>query len=279
MKVGQRTIGLHLRIQNVLPDVAQLAQKLGITIFQSFVSIKGSGKRLIVDDQQIKQFIALKDNFDHIFFHASYKINPSSCTISHHYFLEREVKLVERLGSPFLILHPGFAVGCEQRLDGIDALARTLNVMQKKYSSITFILENVAHGNLCVGCDIQDFGILLSKIEYPERVKFCIDTVHAFCYGYDIRNKKDREQFIVLLQDTISIENIMVLHINDTLESLASKQDQHAVLGKGNIGQDVLRAFAMHTKLAHIPIILELPELSIKEYKDILMVVKAWHLS
>jgi len=278
MKAGKRIIGLHLRIQKVLPDVMQTAQKLGLVAFQSFVSINSSGKRLFVTKQHIQEFSNTIQKFDAVFFHGSYKINPSSCIISHHYILEREVKLVVKLGVPFLILHPGSAVGCSNEVGAIDALARTLNTMQKKYSSITFILENGAHGNPSIGCNIEDFAKILPKLDYPDRIKFCIDTAHAFCYGYDIRDEKIREAFIQLLEDTIGIQRIALLHINDTQEQLGSKHDQHEVLGKGVLGVDVLRAFALYPKLVHIPIILELPELSIQEYKDVITTVRAWHV-
>lgn len=274
----ERSIGIHIRIQETLSEVMFVAQQLNLEIFQSFISIKNSGKRLFVDKGHVQKFVSEKHNFDEIFFHGSYKINPSSCVISYHYVLEHEIQLTIELGIPNLILHPGSASNCKNADEAIDALARTLNSMQKKYPSITFILENGAHGNVSIGCDIQDFSKLLVKLNYPERIQFCIDTAHAFCYGYDIKEEKKREDFIQLLEAEIGIQRIRLLHINDTKEQLGSNRDEHAILGEGTIGLQALQAFVLHPKLIHIPIILELPALSLKKYRDILEIVRAWHL-
>ncbi|HML19249.1 MAG TPA: TIM barrel protein, partial [Candidatus Dependentiae bacterium] len=76
--------------------------------------------------------------------------------------------------------------------EGIDELARSLNYVMKYEREITIVLENTTHGNLSVGSDITDFKLLRAKLDYPERISFCIDTAHAYSYGYDLKEKTNR---------------------------------------------------------------------------------------
>src|SRR5437667_347320 len=80
---------------------------------------------------------------------------------------------------------------------------------------ITIVLENTCHGKLAVGSDILDFKVLLEKINKPERIGFCIDTAHAYSFGYDIADDQMQDDFIRLLESTIGIERIKLIHLND----------------------------------------------------------------
>ena len=162
------------------------------------------------------------------------------------------------------------------RLEGIDALAIALNHLFKQERDIILVLENSCHGNLAVGSDIIDFKLLLEKIDKPERINFCIDTAHAYSFGYNIADSAEQEKFIQLLDTTIGIDRIKLIHLNDTLEQLGSRIDRHAIIGEGVIGKDALYHFAMHPQLCHIPLLLELPELTIEEELVVLNKVREW---
>src|SRR5205814_3541741 len=133
-----------------------------------------------------------------------------------------------------------------------------------------FLLENTCHGNLAVGSDITDFKQVLEKIDKPERIGFCIDTAHAYSFGYKITDQQSQLDFIRLLDATLGLERIKLIHLNDSAESFSSRIDRHAVFGKGKIGFETLVQFAQQPLLQHIPIILEMPELALEEEKLIL---------
>ena len=88
----------------------------------------------------------------------------------------------------FLILfcHSGSAKGSTHYKEGVDILARALNILLKQEARIKVVLENTAHGKLTVGSDLTDFYELRQKLDNPERISFCVDTSHAYAYGYDI---------------------------------------------------------------------------------------------
>ena len=51
---------------------------------------------------------------------------------------------------------------------------------------------------------------------------------------------------------------------------------RHAIFGEGKIGKEALKRFILHPKIAHIPVIMELPVLSESRELAILDEVGSW---
>ncbi|BDC34355.1 hypothetical protein Noda2021_03130 [Candidatus Dependentiae bacterium Noda2021] len=127
-----------------------------------------------------------------------------------------------------------------------------------------------------MGGDLNDFKILLEQLERPEKLYFCLDTAHAYSYGYDISTDIEQERFIELVDKTMGLSQLALIHLNDTTEKKGSKIDRHAIPGKGNIGQESLKSFVNKKELAHLPLLLELPVLPLDEESAIVDIIKQW---
>jgi deoxyribonuclease-4 len=227
---------------------------------------------------EIQEFVRIRrEHFGNLYVHGSYWINLAGIAHNGYESFKKEVSLAKKLEFTHMVLHPGSANGAKELIEGIDALARILNVMAKKEEKITFVLENTAHGNMSVGSDIQNFYTLLTKLDKPECVSFCIDTAHAYAYGYDIVN--DLEGFIEFLDKTIGINAIQLIHLNDTNEKMGSRIDRHTMIGKGGIGLSALKRFVLHPKLIDIQLIVEPPILEDDEERLLLEMIKSWHVN
>lgn len=272
-----RNIGLHIRITGTLRDVLEKALRLQIPLFQCFLINQVSGDHVQPTDQEVAEFARLrKEHFATTYMHGSYWINLAGVHPMTKRAFNYELDLAKRLEFTHVIVHPGSAKGADDRLQGIDALARTLNTAFKHENSIRCMLENTAHGNMSVGGDLHDFGLLLEKLDHPEKVVFCVDTAHAYSYGYDIVDAAQREKFIDLLDETVGIDKVQLIHLNDTFEKLGSKMDRHQILGAGTIGLEPLKNFMMHPRLRHIPVLLELPVMSEEQEIEMLTMVRLW---
>ena len=115
-----------------------------------------------------------------------------------------------------MIVHPGSAKKASNKQKGIEIIARNLNAILKHESEVKIILENTAHAGLSIGGDLQDFLHLRERLEHPESIAFCIDTAHAYSYGYDISNAKGQQSFIDIINTTIGLNNVGIIHLNDT---------------------------------------------------------------
>ena len=236
-----------------------------------------TGKLIQVCGDDIRTFLEFRRaRFGNLYCHASYWVNLSSLGNNGYPQLLREIAFAKRLEFTHFILHAGNARGALHKNEGIDALAIALNNLFKREQDIIILLENTCHSNLAVGSDIFDFQRLLEKIDRPERLGFCIDTAHAYSYGYDVATPEGQADFITIIHKAIGIERIKLIHLNDTVEKLGSFIDRHAIIGQGNIGDVALKRFAMHPLLQNIPLIMELPELSVQQELSVLEMIREW---
>jgi len=273
-------VGLHFRLVKTLIDLAYKACRLNIPFFQCFFISEETGRLVQPKNEEIKLFVALRRQyFNQLYLHGSYWINLSSIEYNGYRTLKRELNIAKKLEFTHMILHPGFAKGAREKNEGIRALARALNKLLKSEQDITIVLENTTHGNLSIGSDILDFKQVLLCLNQPEKIAFCIDTSHAYSFGYDMVSDKTQDSFINFLENTIGIDRITLIHLNDSKKQLGSRVDQHAEIGKGYIGKKSLKRFILHPKLRHIPVVLELPILSESREHALLKEVRMWRSS
>lgn len=273
-----RDIGLHLRLESELCEVAQRAHALTLPFFQCFLRPTGSKEPIFFAKRDVDLFLrTYRPTFNALYLHGSYWINLANIGRTRHHVLNKELHWAKKLAFTHMVLHPGSAKGAVHREEGIDAVASALNTLLKREHDIKIVLENTAHGKMSIGSDINDFGQVLQKLDHPERVLFCIDTAHAFAYGYDVRDPQGQEDFITLLDGTIGIDRIALLHVNDTHEYLGSCMDRHHMIGDGEIGQEALKRFVLHPKICTIPMLMEPPIASFSQEHDMLKKVLSWH--
>ncbi len=137
------------------------------------------------------------------------------------------------------------------------------------------ILENTAGQGTEIGSNIEELAEIYNSLNRHPRIKFCLDTAHAFASGYDLRTKDGVNDFIKKFDKLIGVENIGLFHFNDSKKDLATKVDRHESIGHGFIGDDGLRIIAEYAKEKTIPLILETPDKEIPHIED-LKRVKNW---
>lgn len=265
-------IGLHIKLKSNLENLIKTAEYFPINIFQFFLIKENTGRYPKLESKDLKIFLKARKNFKKIYIHSSYWINLASGKSvgykTSQRILKKEIKLSKKLHSNYLVLHPGSATKFKStpqdpkcKLKGIENLVRALNNVLKNEYSVKILLENTAHANKTIGSDLIDFKLIRERLKFPEKVKFCLDFAHAFSYGYKLDQADD---FIKLIDKTMGIENIKLLHLNDSKEKKGSKIDKHEIVGKGFIGEKTLKSLVLHKKLQNIPLILELPNISTK---------------
>lgn len=271
-----RSLGLHLRLIDNFFKIIDKAIQLQLPIFQCFLTQQTNGRLISLSNADIARFIALRrQHFGNLYIHISYHAN--TCDPQGIRILRRELAVAQRLEFTHAVLHPGSGKWCGDKQRGIEVLVSILNEVLEQEPQLTIMLENGAHGGFTVGGDIADFGIILRKVKRPDKLQFCIDTAHAYAYGYDMADNAVQDHFIAQLKNTMGIERIGLIHLNDTNKKLGNHIDQHEVIGQGLIGAAALQRFALHSELAHIPLILEPPQLTEEQEKDLYNRVKAWH--
>ena len=91
------------------------------------------------------------------------------------------------------------------------------------------------------------------------KIGFCIDTCHCLASGYDVSSALGLKQTVAEMDRVLGIENVRVIHANDSKGALGSHLDRHAHIGRGCIGEEGFRRILNHPKLRTKAFILETP--------------------
>ncbi len=123
------------------------------------------------------------------------------------------------------------------------------------------LLENTAGSGAALGSRFDELGVMRQfAAELTDlQIGFCIDTCHCLASGYDVSSAAGLKQTVAEMERVLGIENVRVIHSNDSKTPLGSHVDRHEHIGQGYIGEDGFRRILNHPKLRGKAFILETP--------------------
>ena len=193
--------------------------------------------------------------------HAPYIINlgntvrPETFSLAVE-FLAKELERTIACKSHTLILHPGSHVG-----EGIEAgtaqIIKGLNEVLSSDTDCCIALETMAGKGSEVGRTFEELRMIYDKVDRKDRLRVCFDTCHVNDAGYDLVN--DYEGVLAQFDKILGLDQIAVIHVNDSLNPLGSHKDRHANIGQGTIGYETLHRIVHDDRFTAVPKILETP--------------------
>lgn len=256
-------IGAHVSAAGNLARSFENALKIGADCMQIFISPPQQWAQTKHDESEIEQFRKFQQDtrIGPNFIHGCYLINlgtDNSLNLAKAIsWLTYAQNLGSKLGLKGVIFHPGShkGLGFEAiKLQVIDSLKQ---ILANSPQDIYLILETTAGAGGSLG-NFVEMGELIKGVNDP-RLRICLDTAHIFAAGYDIRTKEGLNQMIEELDKHIGLENLVVIHCNDSKVDLGSGKDRHENIGEGFITLNGFQLIINHPKLAHLPFILEVP--------------------
>lgn len=235
-------MGLHVRIENSL---LKTLKSYRLKVIQFFIKDISSDKTL---DEAVK-YISKKGIICII--HSSYTINMAiefDKTNLPVRMLLNEMKIAEKLNIPYIVIHTGKQLALTSA-QASNNMYMSLMYVLGQTNNILILLETPAGQGTEMLSSIEDFARFYSKFK-NNRIKICIDTCHIFAAGYDIL------EYLTKFKSLIGIEELGLVHYNDSMEPQGSRKDRHARPGEGHIGKNKLRKFIEQIP-SHIPIVLE----------------------
>ena len=259
MQTSKRLLGLHLRLQADLMELINAVNHLQLAAVQSFL-INEAGSYVNLSSELVHDFVSKKKKSGVAYFvHAAYWSSLVNVKSKEFITLCEEAQFASDLHADGIVIHIGATRAKLDKREQVAYVAECVNELISRIPSLPLILENAPHAGRNFGGDIEDFGLLYEHIEHKDRVKFCLDTAHAFVYGYDLTNPIILQDFFSLISDMIGKQNIALLHLNDAPEPCGSYIDKHSVPGDGLLRQHVLQEVMRNDLFLGVPIILELP--------------------
>jgi deoxyribonuclease-4 len=161
------------------------------------------------------------------------------------------------IGSAGVVLHIGSHQGRGWAHDRTQVIKAIEEILNETPLDSMLLLENSAGQQGKIG-SLSELKDILDAIP-SDRVKVCLDTAHAFEAGYNFTTADGLEMWVKEIESTIGLDKIELLHLNDSKTPLGSGRDNHQNIGDGYIGDTGLSMLINHPKLAHLPLILEVP--------------------
>lgn len=259
--------GAHVSIAGGVFNAPQNGLDLTCDIVQIFTRNQRQWRVPELTDEEIEKFKSeeTRTRVKVVSVHASYLINLGAADKkilkgSQQGFTV-EMQRAEALGIPFLVVHPGSHVGAGESV-GMRRIAESLNVVLERCPDfkVKVLLEATAGQGDNLGYTFEQLAEIKLQVEQKERVGVCLDTCHIFAAGYEIRTKAGYEKAIHNLEETIGVDQVGVIHANDSMRELGSRVDRHTHIGKGEIGLAGFKHFVNDPRFAHAPMIIETPE-------------------
>ncbi|HEY9701929.1 MAG TPA: deoxyribonuclease IV [Allocoleopsis sp.] len=155
------------------------------------------------------------------------------------------------------------------------AISSVFNKISTNNHKVNLILETSVKSKNDMFYTIQDLSKLYNSLQenIRKRVKFCVDTCHIFASGYNISQVDQMKKYFDDFDSEIGINNIIVIHLNDSKNKVNSGLDRHENIGDGHIfgeNLDSLRYLLQLAEKNKIPVITETPTKSPKKELDFL---------
>lgn len=263
--------GFHVSISGGFSLAVQRAHELGCSTMQIFSRNPRGWTVKPLDKDDIAEFKRLRGQYDigPVFVHTNYLINlASSKTDLYERSIEQfviDLERTEHLGAEYLVTHLGSASGQEPEWM-IDRVAGALNMAMRLHAPQAMILlENTAGEKGDVGYTFEQVNEVISRLSSKEKIGICYDTCHGFAAGYDVRTKQDVDSVAKKIEETVGLEKLKGMHLNDCLRDFGSHVDRHWHIGEGKIGDEGFRALVNHKAFRDIPKIMETPKETVED--------------
>lgn len=255
-------IGCHLSSSRGFLAMGRDAVKIGATTFQFFTRNPRGGKAKPLDLADIRNYLAFagENGIDQILAHAPYTLNACARDEGLRKFaleiMQDDLRRLENIPGAMYNFHPGSHVtqGAET---GIGLIAALLNLLLEEEFHTMILLETMAGKGSEVGRSFEELKSIIDQVEKKDQLGICMDTCHVFDGGYDIVN--DLEGVLEQFDTVIGLDRLKAIHINDSMNGLASHKDRHAKIGEGNIGLSAMEHIINHPFLKQLPFYLETP--------------------
>ncbi len=283
--IDQDNLGSHISFSKTLSKSIDDAIEMGMYSFQFFLgATKGFKPRARLTIEDVKKSLSLQSRFPmNINSHLPYMYNlcgsikndrlawagdkkedihQLSIIKEIEYELKTLAQFNNKNGKAACVLHlgcwgGGFRVGKGKKLGKVTGIDKGLEAAVKGLNKINYptdsmlLLENMTSGTkLCKNIDEMSKIWDLVDSKKKENIGFCIDTAHIHGEGkYDLGLVDDIDRLFIDFDKKIGLENLKLIHLNDSSVKLGAEKDQHQLIGQGFVwGPDDTFGMTVHSK-------------------------------
>ena len=260
-------IGPHVSIGGGVANAPKNAKALGATGFGMFVKNQRqwtAAPYAPADIEAFKHQMAV-DGYTaaQVMPHAGYLINLANPDEEAHAksmgSLMDELRRCMSLGLDKLNFHPGSHLRKLTPQEACARVAQSMNSALAQTQGLTLVIYNTAGSGGNLGAPFEELRAIIDGVDDKSRVGVCLDTMHTFAAGFDIRT---RDGFLATMEHfdrTVGFTYLRGMHINASKVALNSHVDRHESLGQGLLGIEVFRCIMADARFENMPLVLETP--------------------
>lgn len=260
-------IGAHMSVAGGLVTGIERAVRLRTRALQIFTRNPNQWEGKRTTNEEAIAFLGAMEasGLAAVAAHNSYLINLASPSAALRLrsiqALAEEILRCEVLGISCVVTHPGAHMGSGVR-DGCDRVAESLNRVREIAPAprVMLLLETVAGQGTTLGRRFEELARMRDGVARRNLIGICFDTCHAHAAGYDLVSESGWEETFLEFDAILGLENLRLIHANDSKGGRGSRIDRHEHIGKGSLGLDPFARIMRDPRLRAIPKILETPK-------------------
>lgn len=238
-------IGAHVSIAGGIVNAPQRAADLGCEVFQMFTRSPQGGPAPKIDGEVVKKFKEEMEKWgqENCYIHAPYYISFASIEKKTRdasiRVIREELERGSLIGAKYVMTHLGSSKDFS-RVEALKLVADGVKKIMNGYRGSTkFLLEISAGAGNVIGDTFEELEYIIKNSS--DRVGICIDSAHMFASGYDIKTKEGFDSVVKIIERTVGLEKIKLIHANDSMVGLGERKDRHDHIGDGKIGVEGFR--------------------------------------
>jgi deoxyribonuclease-4 len=259
-------LGAHTSAAGGTFEAPPRAAAIGATAMQIFTKQGNRWAERECADDEVARFTAALQATEVVVTtaHDSYLINLASPdSVLRRRSIESfvaELTRCARLGITYLVSHPGNYMDDRDR--GIRRNAESITEALERVGGATVLcMEATAGSGTVIGATFDELATLLSLVPSTLRARMgiCVDSCHVYSAGYDLVG--DYDGVWARFDDTLGLDRLRVLHLNDSKTPFNSHRDRHELIGEGSLGELPFRRIMNDPRFHGVPKIIETPKL------------------
>jgi deoxyribonuclease IV len=175
--------------------------------------------------------------------------------------LAHALRVGDQIGAVGVVVHPGSTVG-EPLPQSLRRVGDAIRHVLRESENCMLLLENTAGAGGTIGRSFGELAELLELGGGDERLGVCLDSCHMLASGFDVRTAEGLSEVLDECVETLGMDRVRCLHVNDSMTPLGSNRDRHAPLGEGELGKEGCAAFFSEPRFEGLPAIFEGPGLA-----------------
>lgn len=272
-------LGAFLSIAKGIDKVVPQALEIGANTFQFFTRNPRGGAARAIGEAEIARWLKARQEADiaKVCGHLPYTVNLASDKENLIEFANMvvvdDLQRMSALAIEYLVVHPGSSA--DERLPALERIMRLLDhALAAADSSACLLLETMSLQGNEIG-SVAEIAAIWHGLGRPAQVGVCLDSCHLFAAGYDFTKRDEVERLIADLDQSIGLEQVKLLHLNDSKMPSGSNRDRHTNIGEGEIGEQGFYNLLTHPAIKQLPWHLETPVKTYRDYAQDIARVKA----